>query len=56
MKVAPPVVTVPFWISQTGELLNPLAGQAETGCQSAVAAGVLSKPAPAIWSHMAGVE
>jgi len=46
----------PFWISQTGELLSPLPGQAAAGCQSAVAAGVLSKRAPAIWLHMAGVE
>jgi len=46
---------VPFWISQTGELLSPLPGQAGAGCQSA-AAGVLSKRAPAIWLHMAGVE
>jgi len=45
---------VPFWISQTGELLSPLPGQAGAGCQSA--AGVLSKRAPAIWLHMAGVE
>jgi len=47
---------VPFWVSQTGELLSPLPGQAGAGCQSAVAAGVLSKRAPAIGLHVAGVE